>query len=486
MLTKIIYAIHRVLGTLLSALFVMWFVSGIVMIYHTFPSVKRSHLEHKAPISGDLPSLPELYKRLPAGETVKEMTLSCRLCQPVFDIHTNNGRRYLLPADSTQTLLPMDKDYFCRLAGEWCKAPVARIDTLMDLEQWIPFGRLRQELPIYKFRFQDAAQTQLYISSRTGEVLQCTTLESRFWAWAGAIPHWIYFTRLREDAALWKRTVILLSAIGILMTTAGIYIGIHAYLKSRHAKRKWVSPYKKRWYYLHHLTGFLFGLFVLAWIFSGMMSLADTPEWLAKEHRRYPVKETISANAFPFEEYPLDYRKVLEACPGEITEIKWEHFKKIPVYEVLAGKKKKAFDASGNEAKELNLTADIVYETIREIHLGEPVETPIWLEHYDTYYLDRKKMLNLPVWKIKVNNEDHTCYYINPKTGQIRSYNTRSRWRFWMYPGLHSMKFKWLIEHPAIWSITMWALLLGGTTVSITGFVLGCKYLKRKLNKRSL
>ena len=479
MLTKIMYTIHRVLGTLLSALFVMWFISGIVMIYHTFPSIRRSGLEHKAPISSVLPSLQDVCKRLPVGETIRNLTLSCRLEQPVFDIITDKGH-YLLPADSTHALLPMDKDYFYRLAGEWCKSPVVRVDSLTDLEQWIPFGRLKQELPIYKFYFNDTNKSQLYISSKSGEVLQYTTWKSRFWSWVGAIPHWVYFTRLRQDIDLWKTTVIILSAIGVLMTIAGIYVGIHAYLKARRMRGRWVSPYKKRWYYWHHVTGFLFGLFVLTWIFSGMMSLADTPEWLAKEHKKYPVREILSASALPFENYPLDYRKAIEAYPGKVTEVKWSNFREIPVYEVLVGKKRKAIDASGEMAGELNLTASEVYKAIQAIHPGEEVLTPELLTHYDTYYIDRKKMLNLPVWKVEVVNPDQTCYYINPKTGQIREYNTRGRWHFWMYPGLHSLKFKWLVEHPVVWSAVMWILLLGGTAVSVTGVVLGCRYLKRK------
>lgn len=477
------YAIHRVLGTLLSALFVMWFVSGIVMMYHTFPSVRRSGLEHKAPIPHALPALQEVCKRLPDGETVREITLKCRLNQPVFDMVTDKGH-YLLPADSTQALLPMDKAYFYRIAGEWCKAPVARVDSLMDLEQWIPFGRLREELPIYKFYFDDADKTQLYISSRTGEVLQCTTVKSRFWAWVGAIPHWVYLTRLRQDADLWKNTVIILSSIGVLMTIAGLYVGVHAYLRARRGSGKWRSPYKKKWYYWHHVTGFLFGIFVLTWIFSGMMSLADTPDWLAKEHRNYPVKEVLSASSHSFENYPLDYRKAVEAYSGNATEVKWSSFGDTPVYEVLVGKKRKSVDASGPVAHELDLTEEQVYNVVQKIHPGENVETPELLTHYDTYYLDRRKMLNLPVWRVKVENEDRTCYYINPKTGQIRSYNTHSRWRFWMYPGLHSLKFTWLVEHPVIWSVVMWILLLGGTAVSVTGVVLGCKYLRRKLSKR--
>ncbi len=479
MFAKVMYTIHRVLGTLLSALFVMWFLSGIVMIYHTFPSVRHSAQANKAVLpAADYPSLQELADRLPADENIKGLSLTCRLDQPVFNIVTDK-ERYLLPVDTLQTLLPMDKAYFYQLAGMWCTAPVAKVDTLMELEQWIPFGRLKQDMPIYKFYFGDSDKTQLYISSKSGEVLQCTTVKSRFWAWVGAIPHWVYLTRLRQDADLWKNTVILFSGVGAIMTIAGIYVGIDVYVRTRRNKGRWTSPYKKKWYWWHHVTGFFFGIFVLTWVFSGMMSLADTPEWLATEHQRYPVREAIACQV-PLAAYPLDYREAMNAYPGEVKEVRWNGFRHIPAYELLIGQKTVVVNAADTVAAELNLTKEVVLEAVKAIHQEETVAAPEWLTEYDTYYIDRKGRMQLPVWKVKVDNADNTCYYINPANGQVRDYNTRGRWHFWMYPGLHSLKFKWLVAHPVVWSVVMWVLLLGGAVVSVTGFVLGCKYLKRK------
>lgn len=54
MITKLFYMIHRILGTMLSILFFVWFVSGIVMIYHTFPRItpdeKMDKLEPLSPL----------------------------------------------------------------------------------------------------------------------------------------------------------------------------------------------------------------------------------------------------------------------------------------------------------------------------------------------------------------------------------------------------------------------------------------------------
>ena len=41
MLTKLFIHIHRILGLILCILCFSWFISGIVMIYHSFPRVSQ-------------------------------------------------------------------------------------------------------------------------------------------------------------------------------------------------------------------------------------------------------------------------------------------------------------------------------------------------------------------------------------------------------------------------------------------------------------
>jgi len=180
----------------------MWFISGLVMIYHTFPRAgqpeKLARMDFLTP---DLPSLDEITSRLPEGEKIQMLTLNRHLGQTVFHIRTGKNV-YDLPADSLNTLPVIDWPRVKRVAALWCDAPVARVDTLRKLDQWIPFGYLKKEFPIYKFHFNDPEKHQLYISSVSGEVLQYTDQKSRFWAWLGAIPHWVYFTWLRQDSAL--------------------------------------------------------------------------------------------------------------------------------------------------------------------------------------------------------------------------------------------------------------------------------------------
>ena len=330
MITKLMYTIHRVLGTLLSILYLVWFLSAFVMMYHGFPRASQAEkLEKLEPLSPSLPSVGEITSRLPEGEKVKGIRIDRYLGQTVFHIRTDKGD-HNLPADSAQALPSVDGSRIRRTASLWCSAPVERIDTLNRLDQWIPFGSLKKEFPIYKFHFADAERHQLYIGSQSEEVLQFTTRNERFWAWLGAIPHWVYFTWLRQDAALWSVTVIWLSGIGCLMTIAGLWIGIDIWRRSR-KQGKSFSPYRKKWYHWHYVTGIVFGLFVLTFCFSGMMSLAEVPSWISKPVLdKNPTRE-IKKGAPRLEQYVLDYRRILTEYP-DVRQIEWSNFRSQPYY----------------------------------------------------------------------------------------------------------------------------------------------------------
>ena len=64
LLTKITLFIHRILGTAFSILFLVWFLSGLVMIYHTFPRADRADKRAKMDILSpeNLPSLDQIEK----------------------------------------------------------------------------------------------------------------------------------------------------------------------------------------------------------------------------------------------------------------------------------------------------------------------------------------------------------------------------------------------------------------------------------------
>ena len=482
---KIFSFLHKLTGCLLCGLFFMWFASGIVMIHHSFPRASADkQLERQQPLPAELPSVETLVAALPDTMEVPSLSLLMLLDEPVFRIGSRETKLV-----SARTLKPVEETRETTVRT-WCDAPVARIDTLTKLDQWIPFGRNREELPIYKYHFDDPERHQLYISSKSGRVLQFTSHKERVWAWFGAIPHWVYFTWLRQEQQLWSNTVKWAAGIGCIMLILGFILAIRVAVKSKNK----VAPYKKKWYNWHYILGFVFGLFAITFAFSGMMSLADMPEFLKKAPRDKSEQTQPGAgrrggpgrqgNLHP-DRYTLDYRRALAACPGTKT-IAWNNYKGHPYYTLtLAPKQQVHIDASDSlQVKRFTLTEEMVRREMQQQYRDSIPFTVERLEQFDKEYHFRKVTDNmLPVYRVIVDDYMHTRWYYNPVTLAVRRIDDDTRTRNWLYHKLHTLDFKFLNDRPWLWNIVMYTLMIGGTALSVTGIVLSVKWVVRGLRR---
>jgi hypothetical protein len=102
--------------------------------------------------------------------------------------------------------------------------------------------------PLWKYSWPDGEQ--VYVSERSGEVVQYTTTRSRIGAYLGPIPHWLYFTPLRKHQPQWSAVVIWLSGLGTVAAILGIIVGVWCSPSSAitaGAPRAWLSR-TKRWH----------------------------------------------------------------------------------------------------------------------------------------------------------------------------------------------------------------------------------------------
>lgn len=483
MFTKFFRTIHRILGLLLSILFLVWFLSGVVMIYHSFPRVNpKLKLARQESLPGNLPPLDSLTRALPDNARPEGLSVEMYLDRPVFRL-----REKQLPtvfyADSLQEAGQPDFPAIYRIARQLGGPAIRRVDTLYELDQWIPFGNLKKELPIYKFTFHDKDGQEIYIASRTGKVLQWTNRNARFWAWLGAIPHWVYFTSLRQNQSLWIDFLLWVSALGAVMCFTGLWVGVWVFWKNRRKGLR--SPYKRWWLRWHHISGMIFGIFALTFVFSGMMSLVDLPSWMqkGKKQNREIRFRGRQGGMIAAESYLLDYRKILDSLP-EVKNIEWSSFGKYPYYTVHTATGKRYFDASDSvRLSPFRLTEEMIRETVRKIHGGDTPYTITRLTDWDDDYYSRRGMLSLPVYKVVVGDELHTRHYFNPATLYHRQTDDNVRLRGILYNGLHSLNFKFLTDRPVLWNMVMYILLAGGTFLSLSGVVLTLKWLRRKMRK---
>jgi len=181
-----------------------------------------------------------------------------------------------------------------RAATSELKSPGSDAE-LIEYDQWTVAGDFDYDRPLFRYALNDAAGTEIYVSSRSGKVVLTTTRSVRAANYLGSIPHWIYPTPLRHHAKAWLELVWWLSLLGTIGAALGVIIGI---AKLAVAIRDKARPYQglQAW---HHALGLIFAPFILMWIFSGFLSLSDP--WALK---------SLHTLDFP----PLDTHPLLRTC----------------------------------------------------------------------------------------------------------------------------------------------------------------------------
>ena len=482
MLKKIIYKFHSILGTIFSILFVLWFFTGFVMIFHNFPKITdEQKYSGLSPIFND--SQNKIDNTILDIDSLEYLSLKAKSNGDIYFEYKQGGNYYIV--DSVNTF--KERQLFSTVlnyASKLNNSSIIQIDTLKDLDRWMPYDKQKNDYPLYKFSYDDDAKSELYVSSQTGEGLQYTNSDSRFWSWVGAIPHWLYIANLRHYTDAWKTFVIILSGIGSLICVAGIILGLRAYRVRYKRKKELRSPYKSvyRW---HHVLGFIFGLFVFTFAFSGMMSLQKIPQWIIKTQN--PNLEILAKDSYLSilpSAYPLHYSDILENYSGKVQKIEWAIFDDKPYYKAVIEDSLYFIDATVNDKiTSLSLSEKDIRNKISKIHDNCAVHIDL-MNDYDNYYIHKRNKLPLPVYRVKVDDADKSLYYINPKTGDIKYFNANTKLRKWTYQALHSFSIKYLLDRPILWNIIMWTTMIGGTLVSLTGLWLAIRYIKRKLKKR--
>lgn len=479
---KFLFDLHKIAGTAIALFFLMWFCTGLILIYHPYPRLSGELFnQKKQPLPSSLPSAAELQRR--AGGEIRRLSVQQVQGQTVFSV-TAGERTFRMNADSAQAVPQVTFASIRATALQWVDAPLLRVDTLHRRQQWVLYTRYDAELPLYKFSFGDPQRTQLFISGRSGEVQQLTTRSQRFWACIGAIPHKFYIPALRRDVKLWQNTIAAVSTVCLIAALSGWILGLYLWVRRYRRKRVWENPYKKRWYRWHFSFGLVFGIFLTGWAVSGIFSMQRIPQWLVRTEGEY----VFSASRLwgrqnpPLEAYRLDYRTLKEAFP-DLKEVEWTHFGSLPAYRIIEGSAERYIDASAPEVRPLEIPREIIEQGLKKIH-GEdtPIEVSL-LQEYDNYYTRRRED-GLPAWKISVADSDRSLYYINPRTGYIRFLNKNKVVHKWLFNGIHYLDIDWLMARKTLWTGCIWILCAGCGIVCLSGVVLGVRVLRRSAKRK--
>lgn len=477
---EILFKLHKITGTAISLFFLMWFITGLVLLYHSYPRLpEKLTNEMKEELPSSLPSVQAIQERVDG--VINRLSLKQFQGQTLVTATTKDSV-YLLNADTLEAVKPITFATVQDVAKRWIKAPVMRVDTIHEREQWVMYSKYDKLIPIYKFYFDDKEKHELFISGCTGEPQQLTTRSDRFWAWVGAIPHKFYITSVRNDIPTWKKCITTVSSICLIAALSGWLLGIYLFIKRYRQKHIWQNPYKKHWYREHFLFGMIFGIFLIGWATSGIFTMQRVPQWIAPMERNYFFSSsTFWGRKNPsLDTYLLDYRTLKKAYPN-LKEVEWTHYGNIPAYRIVEGSTERLIDASSEEVKLLRIPEQTLIDGVKNVH-GKDVKINISImNEYDNYYV-RRLDLPLPVYKIEVDDADRTVYYANPENGYVRYLTKNKKIRKWLFNGIHYLDIDWLRAHPLLWKSCLWLLGIGCGIVCLTGVVLSAKTLlpKRK------
>jgi hypothetical protein len=276
-LHKTLIFLHKWLGVTLALLFLMWFVSGVVLYFVPFPNLTQAErLAGLPPL--ELPKgccMTAEQASSSAGLKTSEARLGMHegkavwrlLGKPVGDAQSTAQWR-AVDAQSGQLLPALSADAARKIAEAFSgKKAVAA--ELLERDQWTVPQDLNPYRPLRRIEMDGPNGLELYVSSGSAEVVRDTRRAERFWNWLGAVPHWIYFTELRRYPDAWHNVIVWLSIPGVVMVVLGIVLGTwHLFIN----RMRWI-PYRQWWMRWHHITGLVAAIVTLTWIFSGLLSM---------------------------------------------------------------------------------------------------------------------------------------------------------------------------------------------------------------------
>jgi len=466
---------HRWAGVVLCLFFAMWFASGAVLHFVGFPALSNFE-RHQGSANLSL----EQVILLPAEALTKipdaaDLRLIERAGHAAYLAQTRTGWT-AVSAQSGDLLSDVTAAEAGNIAESFLGVSVATTTGPLAYDQWIVHQHFDPFRPFYRVRLNDADKTDLYVSARTGEVLQRTRVAERAWNWVGAVVHWIYFTPLRQSWTAWNQVVWWLSLVALLSSAVGMWLGIVRMLANRAAGRSGWSPFRG-WMRWHHLVGLFASVSVITWMLSG---------WLSMDHGRvFSMGHATDAQVVRLsgmsvrdaaQAVTLDFlRKMAPAAEITFNAINGRAF--LTAYESQTGRSRIAFT---NDVANIlpHIPNSVMLEGVKNVWPNAVAAAP--QAGADDLYRHAESAGEDAGGFIAGDGASLRAY-VDPLSGRFLVVMDSSRRGYaWVYYALHTFEFPGLIERPVLRTTLVLSLLTLGFLSSATGVVLSVKRLKRE------
>lgn len=474
---------HRWLGIAIGLLVLLWFGSGIVMMYVPYPALTEpERMAWLAPLDAGKVKLGALEAWRGAGQpglpaAVRLNTVAGR---PAYHFQAD-GKLHSVWAD---TGAPLRVDDGVVLATARATVPGAQalsVETL-QLDQWT-FGRVAAHRPLYRVAMDDAAGSVLYVSGRTGELVRDTTRSERAWNWAGSVLHWIYFTPLRTHGEPWRQVVMWTSAAALLLAMSGMVLGLQRLRLRRRYAGGARSPYKG-WQAWHHWLGLSLGSLTLTWLFSGWLSV--TPfGWLSSPGITARDRLAFAGGPLDGGDLALAPAALASALRGRpvVLELEWRRVGGALYLAALERTGRSLLHGrDGGGAAAGGVPAQALLRAVQAARPGVALRGVDMLDSGDHYYYSHHNAAAFPVLRVRFDLDDGTTLYADPLQGTLAGHaDSNGKWNRWLFNGLHRLDFAAVLRVRPLWDAMVASLCVLGAMLSATGVVLGWRRLGKRL-----
>jgi len=484
---------HRYLGIGCGLIMLLWTLSGVVMMYKPYPRLSQAEaLQLQSRLVLDDCCQLSIDDSLAADTMLQQLRVDMWSGEPLLRFTTadNQLHSYNLASGEKLTTVSAQQasDLIATLTEQDLLTPRRKVGAqssppvLIERDQWTVYGAYNPHRPLYRIALNDDEKTEVYISSRSGELVQLTTADSRLWGYLGAVVHWIYPTALRQYTTTWYYLIIVLSLLGVFLTFTGLFVGLRQ-LKRRRSGR--LSPYRG-WAFWHHITGLVFGLVTLTWVASGLLSM--NPLGLLEGSDARVEQKRLEGTSIHWRDLPILLKRLEQLqLVDDVVRLNWQVSSggtallvqhRDGVRERLSAPSLKLAPLSEVDLRKLALqmlTPQSVETLSSEALSTEPLSM-VLLEREDDYYYSHHQEVELPVYR--VISADKTHYYLSPVDGQLISKVDGERQLYrWLFKGVHRGDFTAELRRRPLWDGFMLMLLVGVSLLCGSGTYIGIKRL---------
>ncbi|QTD45126.1 PepSY domain-containing protein [Ottowia testudinis] len=488
-----LYLLHRWLGVLLALFMAMWFISGVVMMYVGYPKLDEAErLAALPPLDAARCCATEVQTLTRAPATLRGARLVSVAGAPRW-VLTHTGREVrALDAVTGEPIATVTGAHALAAAQAFMPGVAAWHEGTLDEDAWTHSKALDAHRPLHRIQMADAAQTVLYVSSRSGEVVRDASRTERAWNWVGAWIHWLYPFRGGALDAYWHDIVVYGSIAATVLSLLGVLVGVWRW-RFRGAYRGGAkTPYREGWMRWHHVLGLLFGLTTVTFIFSGLMSM-NPFKVLDSGAPRLEQRLARAGGQLQHVSFTLPVREALQRFADDgliVRELEWRNVAGQAYYLARGRHGQSALlraDGAGDTPVQ-GLDAATLRAWAQALVPEARVTGAEVLTRDDLYYYQREPHTMsggsrpaLPVLRVKFDDPHATWLHLDMRSGAvINQLDAHRRAGRWLFAFLHSWDWPALLALRPLWDAWMIALSVGGLLISTTGVVIGARRVARK------